>query len=201
MISPVRDEFPDAPQDAGLSLADSGVGMWFCQLNDKHRTCCEEWFKMSGLSPSVNMQCPDEVWLQSVHPDDCARVNQLMNALRSGKITQLNAQYRVLDSEGQWQRALTRGQPTRWSEKSTPTHFSGVDIFLSNTSNDLHTTPSTNPEPDEAPPRDAAFDRLKQDSICRAGMYGSGRMAYRQRERYSVCRYHVANHERAFAFF
>lgn len=70
-------------------------------------------------------------------------MKQLIDKLHSGKITQLNERYRVLDAHGHWQWTLTRAEPSHWSAQSKPTHISGVDIRLPNVSEDHQTDTAT----------------------------------------------------------
>ncbi len=97
-----------------LALDAANAGTWEWDPRTGDTVWSEELWKVFGVQPQ-SLQPSYEAWLQLVHPDDLARVEQATaEAARGG--TELNAEFRVCDPDGKERWLLSRGRQLRDGE-------------------------------------------------------------------------------------
>jgi PAS domain S-box-containing protein len=95
--------------ELALEAAKAGIWTWDLRTNEIHWS--DELWKVSGLTPQ-SAPPTYETWRQTIHPADRANAEQAMQAAtRNG--TELNAEWRVCDSNGAECWLLSRGKATR----------------------------------------------------------------------------------------
>ena len=94
-----------------LALDAANAGTWEWDPRTGETVGSEELWKVLGVLPH-SLQPSYEAWRQLVHPDDLAQVEQAAaEAARGG--TELNAEFRIADLNGNQRWLLTRGRPSR----------------------------------------------------------------------------------------
>ena len=90
-----------------IESANDGIWDWDIQA----RTICfsERWYSMLGLFP----QQPDQTfedWMARVHPEDRGKVEAKLYDYRTGKIEQLETEFRIRHQQGHYLWMLCRGK-------------------------------------------------------------------------------------------
>ncbi len=94
-----------------LALEAAQAGMWEWDLRTNENIWSEELWQLYGLEPH-SCQPSYEMWLQTIHPSDRARVAQaVQKAAENG--TDLNTEWRVLGHDGTERWLMSQGRPTR----------------------------------------------------------------------------------------
>jgi PAS domain S-box-containing protein len=99
--------------EARLRLAHiaANAGTWEWDLRTNTNFWSDEAWKVYGLVPG-SCEPSYEAWLQLIHPDDLARVEQAVrDAVREGK--ELIVEWRLRDADGAERWLMSRGQPVR----------------------------------------------------------------------------------------
>ncbi len=97
-----------------LALDAANAGTWEWDLETNHHLWSEELWKLFDIEPYSRTPSYSG-WLDLVHPDDVANVEQLVGqAARTG--TELNVEFRVSDRSGKERWLLSRGRPLRNSQ-------------------------------------------------------------------------------------
>ena len=110
-----------------LAQEAANAGTWEWNLLTNENTWSEELWPLYGLEPN-SLEPSLETWLQSVHPDDRARVEQVVREA-SSKEMELNAEWRVLDRDGKERWLMCRGKPFR-DAYGRMTHYAGIVIDI-----------------------------------------------------------------------
>ncbi len=113
----------------------SGLGIWEYTLNEKNRFFSDEWFLLRGLSPEPDVDRIRNMkeWMERVHPDDHARVQELTTRFHDGSTPVLNFEFRELHADGHYIWILSRGQVVEWSADGKPLRFLGTDTDITST--------------------------------------------------------------------
>jgi PAS domain S-box-containing protein len=114
----LRDERKKAEEvlqksEVRLRLAQEAAkaGAWEWDLRTNENIWSEELWKLYGLEPYCS-ESTYEMWLQTVHPDDRDRIEQVVQEA-AAKGIELNVEWRVLDREGSLRWLMSRGRPLR----------------------------------------------------------------------------------------
>ncbi|HZV22898.1 MAG TPA: EAL domain-containing protein [Luteimonas sp.] len=89
----------------------AGIGEWNWNLADDSIAWSDELYRMHGLVPRGE-PFPVARFLESLHPDDRARVQQEMAQLQSGGTT-VSSEYRIVRGDGEVRTVFTRGERYR----------------------------------------------------------------------------------------
>ena len=117
----------ESQQRLCLAQEAANAGTWEWNLLTNENTWSEELWPLYGLEPN-SLEPSLETWLQSVHPDDRAKVEQMVKEA-SSKETELNAEWRVLDRDGKDRWLMSRGKPFR-DVNGQVTHYAGIVIDI-----------------------------------------------------------------------
>lgn len=69
-------------------------------------------------------------WSHKVHPDDLARVGAQFDALREGRIPEVDTEYRLRDVDGRWRVVQDRAAPVERGPDGRPSRFIGYMIDI-----------------------------------------------------------------------
>ena len=97
-----------------LALAAAGAndGLWEWDLRSKEFYCSDRWRAMIGLSAAAGIGRPEE-WMDRVHADDIAPLEQALQAHLSGETAILQHEHRIRHEDGTYRRFLCRGIAVR----------------------------------------------------------------------------------------
>jgi len=121
-------ELGQAHERLNLALQAAGAAHWEWDLLADRLSWSPEGFELLGLDPA-GQATGKQAWVATVHPDDKARVLQLVEqAVREGK--PLEQEYRVLLPHGgmRWLQAIGKG---RYAADGRMTHLSGLCVDIS----------------------------------------------------------------------
>jgi two-component system, cell cycle sensor histidine kinase and response regulator CckA len=110
-----------------LAQAAAGIACWDWDLKTNQTHCSVEYGPLYGLAPT-DLAPPHEGWLQLIHPEDRARINEtVMQALANEG--EVSAEFRVIWPDGTIHWLSTRGRILRdW--QGAPTRALGVNIDI-----------------------------------------------------------------------
>jgi diguanylate cyclase (GGDEF)-like protein/PAS domain S-box-containing protein len=100
-----------AESEARYALAAAGAndGLWDWNLVTDEVFYAPRWNAILGLASDEPTVAYIERWLERVHPDDRARVQHALDALRTGTQSQLGLEYRARHQDGQYRWVSCRG--------------------------------------------------------------------------------------------
>lgn len=90
-----------------------GVGIWEHRFPENRIHISDGFTQMIGLAASEATELAD-VWMQSLHPEDDARLRAEYAQFVRGAVGEFETQYRVRHREGHWVSILTRA---RWEKR------------------------------------------------------------------------------------
>jgi PAS domain S-box-containing protein len=85
----------------------SEIGIWASELETGKVEWNEVMFKIFGVEKQDKEIDYFNVWLSHIHPDDFKVVNENMNAVYSGKVDQVDEEYRIIRSNSKEVRILS----------------------------------------------------------------------------------------------
>ncbi|PMG50833.1 diguanylate cyclase [Shewanella sp. 10N.286.52.B9] len=102
-----------------LALWASGDGMWDWNIRDNkvYRT---------NILTSQPFAEDDHALITNIHPEDKARVAQLLNDHLAGKAEFFEAEYRVEKQPGKWIWLMDRGKVVEWDQQDKPVRMAGT---------------------------------------------------------------------------
>jgi PAS domain S-box-containing protein len=108
-----------------LALAGADLGSWDWNLQTGEMIIDDRWAKVFGgvQEPIVTDY---EGWLRGVHPDDKARVLDVLNSHLEGRLSFYEAEYRFLPPEGNWTWVMVRGRIVERDEAGKPLRIVGM---------------------------------------------------------------------------
>jgi PAS domain S-box-containing protein len=113
---------------AALATEVGGIGIWEIDLVKGTQLCDSRMYRFYGLGPEPDGSLTQELWKQLLHPEDRARVLEIVRAaVLSGKTFEV--EFRVVWADGtvRWLRAA--GQ-VRLSEAGTPLTMTGTNMDI-----------------------------------------------------------------------
>ncbi|MFH1137401.1 MAG: transporter substrate-binding domain-containing protein [Pseudomonadota bacterium] len=91
-----------------LALEGGNLGFWDIDLKTGRTTTNERWSEMLGYEPG-EIKADRDFWIQSVHPDDRDMVLKTGRDYRDGLTPLYDAEYRILDKQGEIRWQLSKG--------------------------------------------------------------------------------------------
>ncbi|MEI9899668.1 MAG: PAS domain-containing protein [Hyphomicrobium sp.] len=88
------------------------------------------WRKMRGMALDEPVDPAQEEWLARVHPDDRARIREIVDKQDSGEDGYDTLEYRERHRDGHYMWILSRGRPIEWDAKGTPIRTVGTDTDI-----------------------------------------------------------------------
>ncbi len=85
----------------------SEIGIWASELETGKVEWNEVMFKIFGVEKQDKEIDYFNIWLSHIHPDDFKAVNENMNAVFSGKVDQVDEEYRIIRSNSKEVRILS----------------------------------------------------------------------------------------------
>ncbi len=110
------------------SLVLDGIadGLWDWDLSQNSVFFSNNWRKLFGLT-DLNEEAYESIqfWLDRVHPEDRAMVDQELESRRKGSLEPLRVEHRMLHVDGSFRWVLARGR-IRLNDKGEPYRFVGA---------------------------------------------------------------------------
>ena len=106
-----------------LALEAAKAGTWEWDLRTNENIWSKELFSVYGLEPD-SCKPSYEAWRQTIHPDDREKAEQVVQeAAQNGTV--LNAEWRIVGSDGRERWLMSRGRPVR-DAGGQPVRYFGV---------------------------------------------------------------------------
>jgi rsbT co-antagonist protein RsbR len=110
---------------ARLVLEATGYGVWDLDVPNNRTYYNTNYAALLGYQTTTFAQTFEE-WYQLVHPDDLPQITHDFQALLAGQIPQMNNQFRIRNSAGEWQWLQSRGGVVARDANGNPTRVIGV---------------------------------------------------------------------------
>ena len=107
-----------------------GLHWWFWETSSQRITLSESLMKILGLQPQKDGFLPEEVY-QNAHPEDVVRNEQLLSRLILGEDELYEIEYRIRDTNGDWQWYYSRGTVLKKDEDGNPLLINGITMEIS----------------------------------------------------------------------
>ncbi|MDY0136386.1 MAG: diguanylate cyclase [Thiomicrospira sp.] len=112
-------------QSIWFALNEASDGIWEWELASDYVFFSPQLKKMLGYGPD-EMRPHVKTWLDNVHPDDLARVQQILQAHLQGKRSTYQAEYRLRNRNGHYLWVHDKGKVCQRNEQGAPTHVVGM---------------------------------------------------------------------------
>ncbi len=106
-----------------LAAQGANDGLWDWDLTGRHLYLSPRWHGQLGRRPASTLGRPTD-WLDLVHPDDLAGLQQAIDDHLRGETDTLQWEYRTRAQDGTWRWMLARGVAVR-GEDGRPTRMAG----------------------------------------------------------------------------
>jgi PAS domain S-box-containing protein len=115
----------DSERRLELALEGADLGSWDWNLRTGEMLINDRWARVFG-GASDTLVTDYEGWLSQVHPDDRARVLEILEAHLTNQLAFYEAEYRFLLPSGQWIWAMVRGRVLERDEAGKPVRVVGM---------------------------------------------------------------------------
>lgn len=124
----INDELLESQERYALAARGSNDAIWDWNLKSDSFFFSERWLEAMGLEGAQLEPVPTE-WLNRIHPDDYARVKEVLDAHFAGQTPYFEAEYRILGGDDEYRWILTRGMAIR-DENGKATRIAGSHTDL-----------------------------------------------------------------------
>ncbi len=113
-----------------FALEGAGQGVWDHDLRNKRAFFSRTWRTMRGFAPDEEFDDSFDRWMERMHPDDRARITEIVKRQNSGEIPYNAFEYREKHRNGQWIWILSRGKPIEWMPDGSIGRIIGTDTDI-----------------------------------------------------------------------
>jgi diguanylate cyclase (GGDEF)-like protein/PAS domain S-box-containing protein len=113
-----------------FALEGAGQGVWDHDLRNKRAFFSRTWRTMRGFAPDEDVDESFDRWMERMHPDDRARITEIVKRQNSGEIPYNAFEYREKHRNGQWIWILSRGKPIEWMPDGSVGRIIGTDTDI-----------------------------------------------------------------------
>jgi len=120
-------------QQLRLALDSLGGGRWEWDVNRREFRCFGDFYKTFGITAAdVNAGGPHlwQRWYALRHPQDAERNAAKLRRAMDGLEEAYEAEFRVIDTRGQWRWLMSRGTVARRDAQGRPTALIGMDVDI-----------------------------------------------------------------------
>ncbi len=118
-------------QQLRLALESLGGGRWEWDVATRQFHCDGAFYEAYGITPA-DTQAPDlwDRWYARRHPADAERHAAHLARAMAGHEDSYEAEFRVMDTAGQWHWLMSRGTVARRDEQGRPLSLIGMDVDI-----------------------------------------------------------------------
>jgi diguanylate cyclase (GGDEF)-like protein/PAS domain S-box-containing protein len=113
-----------------FALEGAGQGVWDHDIRSKRAFFSRTWRTMRGFAPDEEVDVSFESWMERVHPDDRARITEIVRRQNSGELSYNAFEYRERHRDGHWVWILSRGKPVEWMPDKSVARIIGTDTDI-----------------------------------------------------------------------
>ncbi len=125
-----QDALAEAESRWNFALKGTGQGVWDSDIKAKKKYYSPTWRQMRGIEPEEEIDGDREAWLERVHPEDRARLRDIVEKQDRGIIPVNQFEYRERHRDGHYIWIQSRGKPIAWDEDGRPTRTIGIDTDI-----------------------------------------------------------------------
>ncbi len=122
----IQDELTDEHRRLALDL--THIGSWDWHLPTQELIWNDNYYHILGYAPGTILS-PDQLWRDSLHPDDADRTEQALWAALQNH-TDLDVEYRIRHADDRWRWVVSRGRGI-YNAQDQPVRMVGVLIDIS----------------------------------------------------------------------
>jgi PAS domain S-box-containing protein len=113
-----------------LAIEGSALGLWDWQIPTGETYFSPQWKTMLGYQ-EADIANTYTTWINLIHPEDLARVLEVLNAHIEGRIPVYQAEFRMATQQGEWKWIFARAQVFEWDEEGYPLRMTGTHKDIS----------------------------------------------------------------------
>jgi len=115
-----------------FALESAGQGVWETDLVKGTSFYSPMWKRIRGYDPDEVVDSSEEAILARVHPDDRARVMDIVRRKNAGEMHKQAFEYREMHRDGHYIWISSNSAPEAWDAQGRPTKFIGTDTDITN---------------------------------------------------------------------
>ena len=112
-----------------MALADAAYGLWQLNADDNVLQYSPQWATMRGRDPALSPGSKADLFA-AIHPDDRLSVEARLDAFLSGRETDYQQDYRVIQPDGDVLWFLSWAYPDGFKANGQPHSITGVDLDI-----------------------------------------------------------------------
>jgi PAS domain S-box/diguanylate cyclase (GGDEF) domain len=113
-----------------FALEGAGQGVWDCDLSTRTWFFSPAWKRLRGIPEDEDINGQDDEWLRIVHPEDRARVTEIVARVNGGELDEVAFEYRERNRQGQWIWIMARGRCVEWTPDGRRKRIIGTDTDI-----------------------------------------------------------------------
>ncbi|MGE5405058.1 MAG: response regulator, partial [Candidatus Saccharibacteria bacterium] len=126
----MEEDLRDSEARLNLATAGAGVGLWDVLVQSGKVVLNEQWAQIIGCSLDELAPISFDTWYSRTHPDDLAKVEQLLGKHYMNEIDVYQCESRVMHKDGSWRWVLDRGRVIEWDQEGNPLRMAGTRLDI-----------------------------------------------------------------------
>ncbi len=119
----------ESKQRMDLALRGADLGTWDWNVQTGHVVFNERWARMLGYTPD-EIRPHVSVWKELIHPDDLAKVMEVLNAHLRGETDSYTTEHRLKHKSGDWVWVLDKGRVIEREADGKPLRACGTHLDI-----------------------------------------------------------------------
>ncbi|UJW86767.1 PAS domain S-box protein [Devosia sp. SL43] len=129
-LEQAKTELEQSERRWNYALESAGQGVWEWNLGRPQTQGTARWKQMRGYAPDEPIEFSYEAWLDRLHPDDRARVRDVIERQGSGAQDYNGFEYRERHKDGHYIWISSVGAAVEWDSNGTATRRIGTDTDI-----------------------------------------------------------------------
>lgn len=126
----VEKQLKESEMRLNLATSTARIGLWDWNLQTGQTIYNEQWANIIGYTLDELQPLSIQTWIQTTHPDDLEKSNDLLIKHFNGELDFYENEIRVRHKNGQWIWVLDRGKVIEWDSKKNPARMVGIHIDI-----------------------------------------------------------------------
>src|SRR5690606_39088722 len=113
-----------------IALESAGQGVWESDVETGEVHHSPTWRRLRGMEPDYDPRDSHEAWQARLHPDDVARVAELVRSQEAGVVGRMSFEYRERHVSGDYIWISSFGAPVEWYPDGRARRVIGTDTDI-----------------------------------------------------------------------
>ena len=125
-----QEALAEAESRWNFALKGTGQGVWDSDIKAKKKYYSPTWRQMRGIEPEEEINGDREAWLERIHPEDRARLRDIVEKQDRGIVPVNQLEYRERHRDGHYIWIQSRGKTIAWDDDGKPIRTIGIDTDI-----------------------------------------------------------------------